>query len=1060
MITHLDEHGKAVMGDAPKMGALQAGYTRVAGVIGIVGQKLGSLINAFGIWGIAIGVAIQAIGLFDSWMTKTGKQTEAFSKTLDSNQEAIDNVNRTLDVLGKKGSSSTISGIFAISNAMNELTGSTTDAIDAAEKLKRAITAGGWYDQMRNAILGVFGKDVDTQLAKTLAGSVQSARKLLRRAGTGDEGDQKLKDALGVEELDVESLTKAFKSGSITIEKYKEAQKKLNNILGNSSSNLQAFKTSTEASNKAYQEFIQSTANNNPLFKLGASLQEVSFAMGNVLKGSITDLNAAFNDLTEHPEKVALFGEAFVKQFVSMRTEFKTTFDAVSRNKDQIADYEDKIIDATKALNTFRSTNLYLQSVGSDENMSPRQAEATKKLRDLQRDQEADSKVIDTSAFVKAKALFIEGVSSAFIEGGKIIDQALGLASRKAALDVARARAGALSGERAALESNRLKDEELKIQIAAVDMNMELIGTQERLIASIDAATVESALGRASTEEEITSLQLQKVALSKFTEILRKGPDKTGRLGFESTGNEEADALLKARLQKVGLSMAMQQATKTGIQGQRRSLGITGEREVIGARFQDISKISALEENVSQQKLLQLSAQNTINNATTEASLMAANSLERDMLEGKQSLERLDIQNKINDAAKQAEATNEKRFFEEIAFQTKVLGLTESRQKLEKDNKAEQDRLKLIDLQFNKEKLARDTTTQAQENSLKMVTAQLGADQELFNVQVSLGMVYGEIAEAQRKSFEINKLSYEISQSELTLQKARADALAEVDNRLAKLDPKDKFYEERKKQIDLERASTIANFDLQKTSLDITNQGRQKSLDLMQSLTDRQRAYGEVFENSFKSMGDALVEFTKTGKLNFKSLIDSMIEGLIRYEMQEQAKMAYAAFKPFGMNILGSLFAKPTGMGASPDGYNVGNNLLVQAKGGVYDAGLTTFAKGGMFTNSVVSQPTLFKFAQGTGLMGEAGPEAIMPLKRDSSGNLGVRSGGGGNVDVVVNNYGNEKATTKETTDARGNRKIEVIVGDMVAGELSRSGSSVQQSLTSSFGNKPALARR
>ena len=229
----------------------------------------------------------------------------------------------------------------------------------------------------------------------------------------------------------------------------------------------------------------------------------------------------------------------------------------------------------------------------------------------------------------------------------------------------------------------------------------------------------------------------------------------------------------------------------------------------------------------------------------------------------------------------------------------------------------------------------------------------------------------------------------------------------------------------------------------------------------MQSLTDRQRAYGEVFENSFKSMGDALVEFTKTGKLNFKSLIDSMIEGLIRYEMQEQAKMAYAAFKPFGMNILGSLFAKPTGMGASPDGFNVGNNLLVQAKGGVYDAGLTTFAKGGMFTNSVVSQPTLFKFAQGTGLMGEAGPEAIMPLKRDSNGNLGVRGpGGGGNVDVVVNNYGNEKATTKETTDSRGNRRIEVIVGDMVASELSRPGSSVQQSLSSTYGNRPSVARR
>lgn len=48
--------------------------------------------------------------------------------------------------------------------------------------------------------------------------------------------------------------------------------------------------------------------------------------------------------------------------------------------------------------------------------------------------------------------------------------------------------------------------------------------------------------------------------------------------------------------------------------------------------------------------------------------------------------------------------------------------------------------------------------------------------------------------------------------------------------------------------------------------------------------------------------------------------------------------------------------------------------------------GLIEFAKGGMFTNQVVSTPTAFPL----GVMGEAGPEAIMPLQRDSSGRLGV----------------------------------------------------------------------
>jgi phage-related minor tail protein len=56
------------------------------------------------------------------------------------------------------------------------------------------------------------------------------------------------------------------------------------------------------------------------------------------------------------------------------------------------------------------------------------------------------------------------------------------------------------------------------------------------------------------------------------------------------------------------------------------------------------------------------------------------------------------------------------------------------------------------------------------------------------------------------------------------------------------------------------------------------------------------------------------------------------------------------------------------------------------------------FAKGG-----VVSSPTTFPMRGATGLMGEAGPEAIMPLARGPDGSLGVRGAGGGAVTVNMN---------------------------------------------------------
>jgi hypothetical protein len=68
------------------------------------------------------------------------------------------------------------------------------------------------------------------------------------------------------------------------------------------------------------------------------------------------------------------------------------------------------------------------------------------------------------------------------------------------------------------------------------------------------------------------------------------------------------------------------------------------------------------------------------------------------------------------------------------------------------------------------------------------------------------------------------------------------------------------------------------------------------------------------------------------------------------------------------------------------------------ANGAAFANGMASFAKGGTFTNSIVSSPTLFKFANGgttqMGEMGEAGPEAIMPLSRGRGGRLGVDASG------------------------------------------------------------------
>ena len=107
--------------------------------------------------------------------------------------------------------------------------------------------------------------------------------------------------------------------------------------------------------------------------------------------------------------------------------------------------------------------------------------------------------------------------------------------------------------------------------------------------------------------------------------------------------------------------------------------------------------------------------------------------------------------------------------------------------------------------------------------------------------------------------------------------------------------------------------------------------------------------------------------------------------------------------------ILGSLFSGITG-----------GLTLPFAKGGV-----VPFATGG-----VVSSPTYFPAGGRLGLMGEAGAEAVMPLRRGPDGRLGVAAGGGGaSVNVVFN---------VTTQDAASFRKSEAQVTGMLARAVSR----------------------
>lgn len=183
-----------------------------------------------------------------------------------------------------------------------------------------------------------------------------------------------------------------------------------------------------------------------------------------------------------------------------------------------------------------------------------------------------------------------------------------------------------------------------------------------------------------------------------------------------------------------------------------------------------------------------------------------------------------------------------------------------------------------------------------------------------------------------------------------------------------------------------------------------TKEVKDENVSLLQEVRDAALGYS-------KSAADAFVQFALTGKSSFSDMVGSI--------MQDIAKL-----------LIYKTVTKPL-FDALDSG--IGSLMGARANGGPVLGG----------------RPYL---------VGERGPEIFMPT---TSGAILPNSGiGSGSAQIVVNNYSGAQATATESVDSRGNRRVEITVGEMVAGELRRAGSAPYNAMRSAFGSSPALVGR
>ncbi|ECJ3621528.1 phage tail tape measure protein [Salmonella enterica subsp. enterica serovar Newport] len=152
-----------------------------------------------------------------------------------------------------------------------------------------------------------------------------------------------------------------------------------------------------------------------------------------------------------------------------------------------------------------------------------------------------------------------------------------------------------------------------------------------------------------------------------------------------------------------------------------------------------------------------------------------------------------------------------------------------------------------------------------------------------------------------------------------------------------------------------------------------------------------------VFTNAFNGMADGIANFALTGKMDFRGFTVSILSDLAKMEARIAASKILGGLFQWGMNLFGGGYDSS----ALHDGtHGIPMPPKLNALGGVY-----TSSDLSRYSGSVVDRPTFFQFARGAAVMGEAGPAAILPLRRGTDGKLGVVAAGSGGMAMFAPQY-------------------------------------------------------
>jgi len=436
--TNTIDVGGGLMRQVPAINKFSAALVGISGAIAIIGTTIGTLINRFAPWIIAITAFASAVSFLIDYFKTATTAVNASAKALEGITTAAKTIGDTLDAIEKKPFLEQISNasVQAKAAAINELSSSLGLLVKRNKEASEKVAKGSYADSIGDQRLTFrldraykVGDAYTSNLGKELADGTQqalvAASKLI--VGSAEEATYRasIKNILGISYSDSDNLEKQLKNiPDELIKKLPKLQKSLedtNKAINNAASAGKELDDAWTAATKTFDNLITSLAITDPLGKLGDETIKVGIAMTKAFEDPANKL-AELSKTSKDMSRLRFMSPETAKDMMLFAERLEESAKKVDKLKDKLKISRENENKSSKEVGMFGKVTDFLGITDNPGDLKKAQQES----KNIQ------SQINAEANKVEYQDLYLKSQDEVFSRGAKLVEVSISQAFAKA----------------------------------------------------------------------------------------------------------------------------------------------------------------------------------------------------------------------------------------------------------------------------------------------------------------------------------------------------------------------------------------------------------------------------------------------------------------------------------------------------------------------------------------------------------------------------------------------------------------------------------------------------